>query len=219
MTENKSIVDYYRARALEYEQIYYREVPARRNEIDDCCEYVRQISKDKVILDLACGTGYWTKVASDTAKSIIATDISIEMLNQARLKQLLCPTAFVAANMYELPFLPNSFDLLILGFWLSHEPRQNYDSLFNRLVAQIKPNGRIWMIDNNPPAEGPHIDSAGTDQFGNNLKYRKLQNGNQFVIVKNYFSRNALIEILSSRFSIIDLVHKEYYWSVQLALK
>lgn len=219
MPKSKSIIDYYRARAGEYEQIYYREIPARRKEIDDHCEFVRGIARSKTVLDLACGTGYWTKVASDSAGELIGADISVEMLHQARQKSFGCPTGFVAANMYELPFQPNSFDLLILGFWISHEPCQNYDSLFDNLIRQIKPNGKIWLIDNNPPAEGPQSDSAGLDEFGNNLKFRKLQIGDQFIIVKNYFSRENLNQILSRSFNVIELINKEYYWSAYLGLK
>lgn len=219
MPKNKSIVEYYRARAGEYEQIYYREVPERRKEIDDACDFVREISSDKTVLDLACGTGYWTKVASETAKNVAAVDIAPEMIKEAKTKKYGCPVEFLVSDLYQLPFMIQTFDLIILGFWLSHEPKQNYGHLFDSILNPLKKCGRIWMIDNNPPAEGPRSDSVGTDEFGNNRKLRRLQNGDEYVIVKNYFSKDELQDILSERFKIIELVHRNYYWSVLLENK
>lgn len=219
MTKNKSIIDYYRARAGEYEQIYYREVPERRREINDACSFVRKIVKDKTVLDLACGTGYWTKVAADSAKQVVATDIALEMINQAKAKLYNGPVDFVVSDLYHLPFAPNSFDLIILGFWLSHEPKQNYVNLFNAITTLVRTNGVVWMIDNNPPAEGPQNDSAGSDEHDNNLKLRRLQNGTEYVILKNYFSNSELENIFSKRFQIIELIYQKYYWSALLQPK
>jgi ubiquinone/menaquinone biosynthesis C-methylase UbiE len=219
MQKSKTIVDYYRARAPEYEQIYYRDVPVRRKEIDDCCENVKRLAKNKVVLDLACGTGYWTKVAASSAQEVIGTDIAGEMVEQARQKKFHAPVSFAVSDIYNPPFLPDSFDLVILGFWVSHEPKQNYARLFEAITYPLKPDGYLWMIDNNPPAEGPQMDSTGTDEYGNNLKLRKLSNGDEFQILKNYFSKEELKEILSQRFKIIDLIHKNYYWSALLKKK
>jgi len=219
MPNNKSIVDYYRARAAEYENIYYRKVPERRKEIEDHCDYVRRISENKTVLDLACGTGYWGKVASKTARELVGVDISIEMIKQAAQKSFGCRADFVVSSLYDLPFGPQSFDLIILGFWLSHEPRQNYENLFKAVTHPLKTDGQIWMIDNNPPAEGPKSESAGADSNGNNLKHRRLENGDEFVIIKNYFETEDLKKIFSGRFRIIEFVHKKYYWSVLLEQK
>jgi len=219
MQNNKTIVDYYRARAPEYEQIYYREVPERRQEIENCCRYLEQIARNKVVLDLACGTGFWTKVAANSAREVIGTDIANEMVEQARQKEYGARVGFAISDIYHPPFLPDSFDLVILGFWLSHEPKQNYAMLFDAITRPLKPNGRIWLIDNNPPAEGPRSDSAGIDGFGNNLKLRRLQNGNEFVILKNYFTKEELEVILSREFQIINLDYRNYYWSAHLQKK
>jgi len=219
MPKSKSIVDYYRARAPEYEQIYYRDVPERRKEIDDQCKNIKIIAQNKTVLDLACGTGYWSKVASETAKEVVASDIAPEMISQAKTKKYNCPVEFLVSDLYHLSLKPNSFDLIILGFWLSHEPKQHYSILFDSITAPLKPGGRIWMIDNNPPAEGPQLDSTGVDEHGNNLKVRRLDNGNEYVILKNYFSKEELEKVLSERFRIIDFVYKKYYWSVLLETK
>jgi len=219
MPKHKNIVDYYRARAPEYEQIYYRDVPERRREIENHCKYLERIAKDKIVLDLACGTGYWTRIAANSANQVIGGDLAVEMIHQARQKNYCASTNFVACDLYHLPFQSKSFDLVILGFWLSHEPRQNFSRLFEIISDPLNKNGQIWMIDNNLPAEGAQIDSVRIDEDGNNFKLRKLADGTEYVILKNYFTKQELETILANRFQITNLIHEKYYWSALLGQK
>ncbi len=213
---DKTLIEYYRARAPEYEQIYYRDNPERRREIADEAAFLRQLVRGKEVLDVACGTGYWTQVMSGVADDIIAFDISIEMLREARKKTYPKPVRFVIGDMHRLPFQPHCFDILSVGFWFSHQPRQEYRQLFEQLKLLLKPQGKIWMIDNNPPAEGTANTSVRVDSFGNNYKRRYLDNGKEFVILKNYFEESQLQEIFQPYFTIERLVYKTYYWSVVL---
>ena len=214
---DRELIDYYRARAAEYEQIYYRRVPERRREIDDQVEDLRELVRGKDILDLACGTGYWTQRMARTAGFIAAADISTEMLREARKKEYDAPTEFVMADLYSLPFRAVSFDVVTLGFWFSHQPKQEYDLFFRQLAQPVKDGGLIWMIDNNPPAEGSRMDSVRTDVYGNNYKRRHLQSGEEYIVLKNYFSEDQLREIFAPHFTIRRLVFKTYYWSVLLS--
>lgn len=211
-------IEYYTKRAPEYEQIYYRDIPERRKEIDDETIRLKHLVKDKNILDLACGTGYWTKIFSETARSITACDISNEMLNEAKNKNYSCPVEFLIADINQLPFKKNSFDFITLGFWFSHHPKQDYITLFKNLKSILKNNGTIWMIDNNPPTEGANLESAGDDEHLNNYKKRSLDNGEEYIIIKNYFSDDQLKQIFSPNFHINSLIFKKYYWSVVLKL-
>jgi ubiquinone/menaquinone biosynthesis C-methylase UbiE len=211
--------DYYRARAPEYEQIYYREVPERRREIDEEAERLRALVKNRTVLELACGTGYWTRVMSETAAAVTASDISAEMIAEARKKMYTCPVEFAVADMLTQDFGVKDFDVVALGFWYSHQPRQHYDRLYECLTRPLKSGGRIWMIDNNPPAEGSLHHSEGSDEYGNNYKRRFLDDGREYVIVKNYFTRPELEALLRPKFDIYSLVHQVYYWSVVLGQK
>ncbi len=210
-------VNYYRARAAEYEQIYYREVPERRQELADEVVRVRELASGKNVLELACGTGYWTQVMSETARQIAAIDISAEMLAEAQKKPLACPVDFIEGDMFSHKWPAHAFDLIAIGFWFSHQPRQEYQKLFDLLDLCLAQNGLVWMIDNNPPAEGATQHSAGADEFGNNYKLRFLENGERYVILKNYFSEEELVSLFSPRFRIVQMIYRTYYWSVQLA--
>jgi len=212
-----SLEEYYRQRAPEYEQIYYRDMPQRRQEIDGEASFLRRLAAGREVLDLACGTGYWTQVLAGAAGSVVASDLSEEMLREAGRKEYDKKPLWVRADLEHLPFAAGSFELVTLGFWFSHQSRHSYGEFFERIKRLVRRGGQVWMIDNNPPAEGPTLHSAGFDEHGNNLKTRYLDNGREFVILKNYFEARELREVFEPHFEIERLRHREYYWSVLLS--
>lgn len=216
---DRETINYYRARAPEYEQIYYRDVPERRGEIDEESKRLQELAMGRDVLDLACGTGYWTQILSQTARSVTAVDISIEMLQQARKKIYHAPIEFLQGDLNKPLFQAACFDLVTLGFWFSHQPKQEYGRFFKNISQPLKDGGPIWLIDNNPPAEGPRLESVRIDQHGNNFKRRYLGNGEKYVILKNYFSEGQLRAIFAPHFTIRRLLYKRYYWSILLAEK
>ncbi|MBK7140553.1 MAG: class I SAM-dependent methyltransferase [bacterium] len=213
---DKETEDYYRLRATEYEQIYFREIPERRKEIDDEAERLRALVAGKTVLEMACGTGYWTKVMSETAAHVTASDLWPEMVAETRKKQFGGPVELVVADMFAHPFPERAFDVVAVGFWFSHQPKQEYDKFFEVVRRPLKPGGKIWLIENNPPAEGTHHEFVRKDEFGNSFKRRYLENGEQHVILKNYFEEGGLRSIFEPEFSIESMVYKKYYWSVVL---
>ena len=76
---------------------------------------------------------------SRTARSIVASDIAAETLIEARKKEYGCPVEFVAADMFADSFGEKEFDLVALGFWFSHQPRQEYERLFRVPAAPCVP--------------------------------------------------------------------------------
>ena len=99
MPDNFEQEKYYDKRAPEYEQIYFRDNPPRRKEIDDEADRVRELVKNKTVLDIACGTGYWTQIFSETASKITACDLSTEMINQAKQKKYITKPNFIRCNL------------------------------------------------------------------------------------------------------------------------
>lgn len=208
--------EYYNARAPEYEQIYYREIPARRKEIDDEAARLEKLSTDKTVIDLACGTGYWTEVLARRAKSVLAVDASQQMIDQAGEKKFIAPVQLAQGDMFSAGE-DQAYDLVSSGFWFSHQPKEDWQKFFDLLKRLVKPDGRIWLIENNPPAEGANQESIRTDEHGNNFKLRKLDDGREFVILKNYFEKSELQEAFQSQFKIERLTYGEYYWSLVLS--
>jgi ubiquinone/menaquinone biosynthesis C-methylase UbiE len=141
------------------------------------------------------------------------------MLVEAQKKKFAQEVNFIKADMFTADFGQNCFDLVALGFWFSHQPRQAYAQLYNVLVRPLKPDGLIWMIDNNPPAEGSAHPSVGLDDSGNHLQTRKLSDDTEHQILKNYFTADELKQLFEPRFEIKSLIHNRYYSSAVLSSK
>ncbi len=72
------IVEYYRRGAGEYEEIYEWRDPHRHEEQRLLGEAMKRSLRWRRVLEVACGTGYWTRVISESAQEITATDIGEE---------------------------------------------------------------------------------------------------------------------------------------------
>jgi SAM-dependent methyltransferase len=86
MSTGTSMTDYYQARAPEYEAVYDK--PERQSDLAKLRSWLAEQARGRKILEVACGTGYWTAVAAATAQSIHATDFNSGPLEIARSKGL-----------------------------------------------------------------------------------------------------------------------------------
>ena|SRR5579872_934456 len=86
MSVESNMVGYYAQRAQEYERIY--EKPERQENLRTLRAFVERTFSGKHVLEVACGTGYWTAILSRSAASITAIDINETVLEIARTKPL-----------------------------------------------------------------------------------------------------------------------------------
>jgi len=85
------IVAYYRRRAWEYEEIYDWKDDTRQEDQGLLEETIKDYLAGRRVLEVACGIGYWTKILSETAERIVATDIGEDVIELAKLKKYRCP--------------------------------------------------------------------------------------------------------------------------------
>ena len=64
------MVAYYAERAQEYERIY--EKPERQEQLHQLKRLLRDTLAGRRVVEAACGTGFWTAVAAETAAHITA---------------------------------------------------------------------------------------------------------------------------------------------------
>src|SRR5580700_3639706 len=108
MPNDASLIDYYAKRAKEYERIYQK--PERQADLARLRKLCAEQLAGQTVLEIACGTGYWTQPVSQTAKSIVATDINDEVLRIARAKKYQCEISFQQADAFNLaPLAKHNF--------------------------------------------------------------------------------------------------------------
>lgn len=94
------------------------------------------VTNNSQILDLGSGTGFVTKNLSRLQKPFIyEVDLALEMLTKNKQSNIFK----TQADIEQLPFKPNSFDIIISSFslqWLT-----DFEKNFTHFYSLLKPNG------------------------------------------------------------------------------
>lgn len=198
------LVEYYKERAEEYDEIYEWRDPHRQEEQRILGEAIKESLDGRRVLEVACGTGYWTRILSQTAESLMATDLGEEVMELAKEKKYACPVTFRKEDAYNLSFSNGSYDGGFSFSWFSHIPRKRIDSFLKGFHRVLKTGSRVFMADNVyiPGVGGKLIKPAGSEDT---YKKRTLKDGREFTIIKNYYSADDLKTIFNRHVNGFDL--------------
>ena len=106
----------------------------------------RSIKADEKVLELGCGTGYFTREIIKTAASVVAIDISPNLLAIAR-KNITNPNiSFCEENAYQMTFTNEYFDYVIGSSVLHH---LDIEKAFSEIYRVLKPGGSIAFTEPN----------------------------------------------------------------------
>jgi demethylmenaquinone methyltransferase/2-methoxy-6-polyprenyl-1,4-benzoquinol methylase len=200
------LIEYYRRRAGEYEAFYAK--PERQADLLLLKKKLAELLKNARVLEVACGTGYWTTVIGNAAGSITATDVADEPMNIARAKDYPKKNVtFVEADAYALPEGLGRFDAAFAGFWWSHVPRERIAQFVASLHARLEPGARVLLLDN-LYVEGNSTPISEVDTAGNTYQLRTLADGSTFRVMKNFPSKDELRTLLPG----VHYRALQYHW-------
>jgi ubiquinone/menaquinone biosynthesis C-methylase UbiE len=206
---NSDLVSYYRDRGKEYEKVYHK--PERQNELLLVEQILQDIFRDKKVFEIACGTGFWTQKISETAKSILATDINDTVIGIAKSKHYSRANVdFKVADLFQLKE-PDKRESLFGGFIWSHIKLQDISHFIESCNNVVESSGAVVFIDNNY-VEGSSLPITETDSFGNTYQARKLEDGRTHKVVKNFPTREFIQQTLAGKVNDIDFLSFQYYW-------
>jgi ubiquinone/menaquinone biosynthesis C-methylase UbiE len=214
--------EYYRRRARVFdEELYKGRDFVRQKELQRIADVSKEALKARRVLDVACGTAYWTEIVSETAQSIVGTDFAKEMLEIAEEKQFKCPVSFCKADVFSLPFRNDSFNGGMADFWFSHIPREKIESFLEHFHRLLESESLVVMADNVYIAGigGEFVKKEGDI---NTYKMRKLGDGSEHLVLKNYFSVDELVRIFARHargFGRKNVFYGKYYWYLLYKLK
>ncbi len=206
---DEALKEYYNRRARVYEKIY--EKPERQEDLANLSLELQKILNGHDVLEIACGTGYWTERAK-TAASILGTDQSAEVLEIAQEKNL--PNArFMQEDAYSLSKVSGKFTAGFAGFWWSHIPRAKIKSFLDVFHSKLEHGATVVFIDNHY-VEGSNHPITRTDDGGNTYQTRKLPDGSEHEVLKNFPSDQEFKDILKGIATDINIKRLSYYWIV-----
>jgi len=200
------LVDYYRRRASEYEAIYAK--PERQADLAVLRQAIPAKLRGARVLEIACGTGYWTQLVSEVAAEVVAIDLAEEPMQIARSKTYAHPPRFEVCDAYSLPDSLGCFNAALAVFWWSHVPRQRIGEFLASLHGRLDNGARVVVMDNRF-VEGSSTPISELDAQGNTYQMRRLGDGSPVRVLKNFPDEAELRSHLPPSLNVETL---EYYW-------
>lgn len=192
-------IDYYEARAPEYDDWFYRRGRYDwgneknldwANEADEIRRFLHEFRGFNATLELAAGTGIWTTELLRISQRVDCLDASPAMIEINRRKQNTARVSFHQTDLFT--WQPtNRYDLVSTCFWLSHIPSPKIVPFLQKVAASLGPDGLVFFVDSRlarasraKDHEAPEIDTG--------ISHRKLGNGREYEIVKVFHDPDAL---------------------------
>ena len=206
---SEDLTTYYAQRAAEYEAIYAK--PERQSDLMAAHQILQDILLEKEVLEIACGTGYWTQSIARSAIQIKATDINESVLEIARSKEYPSNNVhFSQADLYEIQ--PDTqTTALFAGFIWSHIALEQLEHFIDKLNHLVLPGGMVVIMDN-LFVPGSSTPITERDAIGNTFQLRHLKDGTSFLVLKNFPKREELEALLNSKGKIIQYIPLQYFW-------
>ena len=208
MTEDTLLaqqLDYYRAGAGGYDKWWLRQgrydrgAEANRRWFAETAELERVLARFNprgAVLELAGGTGLWTRHLVRYADSLTVVDAAAEVL-QINRERVADPTVrYVEADLFALEPEAAAYDACVFSFWLSHVPRDRFARFWDMVASALKPDGRVLFMDSARTEWSTAADHSlpGPDE---QRMIRRLDDGREFEIVKRYYEPERLARELA----------------------
>jgi SAM-dependent methyltransferase len=206
-----NLIAYYAARAAEYDDVYLK--PERQDDLASLRTILRELLQGHSVLEVACGTGYWTAEIAETASHVHATDVNASVLEIA--SERLASHGNVSVHRddaFTLSTASGSFTAAFAGFWWSHLRRgEQLLRFLDVLHAALQPGALVVFTDNRYVA-GSSLPITREDADGNTYQKRRLRDGTEHEVLKNFPEEAELRMLLRGRGTQLDFRRLTYYW-------
>lgn len=195
-------IDYYRARAGEYDEWWFRtgrydrgpEFNARwRNEVatvEAALDSWLKAQRPQTLLELACGTGLFTRRLAPRVPHITAVDASPEVLAINRSRVAAANVDYIEADLFSWrPAV--RYDAVFFSFWLSHVPEDRFAMFWANVANALAPGGAAYLIDSAFDTMSTAKDHVLPERDAG-IVTRRLNDGREFRIVKLFWEPQAL---------------------------
>ena len=196
---------YYRIGSREYEEAN-RDLLARADEDGEsrrlgyrhALALLNEVAPGRDVLELAGGTGIYTRHLCTIASRLLVVDASPESLdiNRAATAEAHIDVEYVLSDIFSwVP--PRRFEVVVFAFWMSHVPYERFDGFWEFVDRALAPRGTVAIIDARPPAQQPGPSAVVRNFFteqriDDQISVRSLADGRQFRIVRIMWAPDAL---------------------------
>jgi SAM-dependent methyltransferase len=213
---------YYRKRAGEYDEWWFRtgryDHGAELNaawfadvaEVETALTRYLDAVHPRRALELACGTGLFTRVLAPRVETLRALDASPEVLAINRGRVASENVDYAIEDLFA--WQPTErYDFVFMSFWLSHVPDDHFDAFWGKVRDALAVNGIAYVIDS-----GWDLTSSATNHIRpdreNGIAARKLNDGSEYRIVKIFHEPDDLARRLAALGLKSRIVHTPRYF-------
>lgn len=215
---------YYRARAPEYDHWFNREgrydrgrqhSEAWRDELAMVRRVLDSVSLDgRRVLELASGTGIWTKELLDRGAIVTAVDAAPEMIEILE-SRLACPRLYVeCANLFE--FSPTArYAAVVSCFFMSHVPDERFGGFCEVITGALDEDGAVMLVDSLREPTSTAVDHALPIGRSQTMR-RLLDDGSAFEIVKRFRGDEELEAVCASHGLAVRVSRTPTYFQIAI---
>ncbi|MEO8190940.1 MAG: methyltransferase domain-containing protein [Acidobacteriota bacterium] len=106
------------------------------------------LERDDDVLDVAAGTGLLSRAIAPRVRSVVALDLTPEMMAEGRRaadREKISNVRFEKGAAEDLPYDPSSFDMVVTRFSVHHF--QNPGAVLREMARVCRTGGRVAVID------------------------------------------------------------------------
>jgi ubiquinone/menaquinone biosynthesis C-methylase UbiE len=213
-----SMRSYYALRAAYYERVYFK--PERQADLRAMEAWLPTAFAGRRVLEIACGTGWWTPYGARDCTSWLATDLNPETIAIAKTKPLPAgKVQFASVDAYTLAELGDQrFDAAFAGCWWSHVPLARLPAWLTRLHTRLEPGARVVMLDNHF-VQTSNLPITRQDADGNTYQNRTLDDGSVHEVLKNFPRPEQAVAALGPRAHDPQWTEYGHYWVLDYTLR
>ena len=158
--------------------------------IEDALESWLEATRPESVLELACGTGLFTRRIAPKVARLTALDASPEVLAINRSRVAAPNVEYVEADLFAWR-PPERYDAVFFSFWLSHVPEERFTGFWQAVSAALVPGGSAYVIDSAFDRTSTAKDHV-LPEHETGVVTRRLNDGREFHIVKLFYTPGAL---------------------------
>lgn len=189
--------EYYRVRAPWHDGYMNYTDNARMEELlAPVIAFIEPFVAARDVLEVACGTGNWTQVLARRARSVLATDINESMVAIARSKPYASDAvSFRVDDAYGMAAIPDGFTASFAADWWSHVPVSMLRPFLELVHSKLVPGSHVVFVGM-LPRDHPDLTPYRQDEEANLIHRRRLPNGREFDVLKNFPCREEILRTL-----------------------
>jgi ubiquinone/menaquinone biosynthesis C-methylase UbiE len=194
-----SMLEYYDVHANDYDRVYSGEFSGSELVGSDAypedtaaLQEVIQRSCSGTLLDVPCGTAFWLPAYSSSVERAVLIDQSDRMIAKARSRATTLGVdsrcTFIEGDVLSHPWQPDSFDTMLVGFFLSHTDHTDEEAFFGQIRRGLKRGGSVVILDSIWNAQ------RALSKPKEAVVRRASTDGRRFDVYKRYFDASDIIQ-------------------------